>query len=57
MYGIAIASAVGHGFISKGRPNNVTIFDLKTLNVLRQVATGSNTYGRRTPIDTHVQEM
>ena len=42
VHGIAIANDVGRGFTSNGRSNNVTIFDLKTLKVLGQVATGSN---------------
>jgi len=42
VHGIAIVNDVGRGFTSNGRSNNVTIFDLKTLKVLRQVATGSN---------------
>src|SRR5215470_14117160 len=31
VHGIAIADDLGKGFISNGRGNNVTIFDLKTL--------------------------
>src|SRR5512143_1977723 len=31
VHGIAIAPDLGKGFISNGRSNNVTIFDLKTL--------------------------
>jgi len=36
VHGIAIVNDVGRGFTSNGRSNNVTIFDLKTLKVLRQ---------------------
>jgi DNA-binding beta-propeller fold protein YncE len=42
VHGIAIAAKLGRGFISNGRSNNVTVFDLKTLRTLRQVATGQN---------------
>jgi DNA-binding beta-propeller fold protein YncE len=43
VHGIAIASDLGKGFISNGRGNNVTVFDLKTLKVLgEKVATGEN---------------
>ncbi|HVS38635.1 MAG TPA: hypothetical protein VMS17_23970, partial [Gemmataceae bacterium] len=31
VHGIAVASDLGRGFISNGRGNNVTVFDLKTL--------------------------
>jgi DNA-binding beta-propeller fold protein YncE len=37
VHGIAIASDLGRGFTSNGRDNSVTIFDLKTLNVLNTV--------------------
>src|SRR5579872_977671 len=40
VHGIAIASALGRGFTSNGRSNNVTIFDLKTLKTITQVGTG-----------------
>ena len=43
VHGIAIASDLGRGFISNGRSNNVTIFDLKTLKTHRQhVKTDAN---------------
>jgi YVTN family beta-propeller protein len=42
VHGIAIASELGKGFISNGRGNNVTIFDLKTLKASDKVATGEN---------------
>src|SRR3984957_8924696 len=34
VHGIAIASVSGHGFVSNGRSNNITMFDLKTLKTL-----------------------
>src|SRR5215467_5765883 len=37
VHGIAIASNVGRGFVSSGRANSVTIFDLKTLKTLGTV--------------------
>src|SRR6476646_9555884 len=40
VHGIAIAAELNRGFVSNGRSNNVTIFDLKTLKALGQVATG-----------------
>ncbi|HYX26984.1 MAG TPA: YncE family protein [Pyrinomonadaceae bacterium] len=42
VHGIAIASEFDKGFISDGRDNNVTIFDLKSLKVLGTAATGKN---------------
>ncbi len=42
VHGIAIASDMDKGFISCGRDNTVTIFDLKTLKVLGTAATGKN---------------
>src|ERR1043166_6715274 len=42
VHGIAIASALGKGFISNGRGNNVTVFDLKTLKATGTVATEMN---------------
>jgi DNA-binding beta-propeller fold protein YncE len=41
VHGIAIASEFGRGYTSNGHTNNATAFDLKTLKVLVQVATGS----------------
>jgi len=41
VHGIAIASDLGKGFISDGRANAVTIFDLKTLKPLGTVAVGT----------------
>jgi YVTN family beta-propeller protein len=42
VHGIAIASDMDRGFISCGRDNSVTIFDLKTLKVMGTAATGKN---------------
>src|SRR3954468_4132249 len=42
VHGIAIAPELNRGFISNGRSNNVTIFDLKTLKTISQTATGEN---------------
>src|ERR1700757_4427306 len=45
VHGIALAPALGRGFVSNGRGNNVTIFDVKTLKAISQVAPGMNTDG------------
>jgi len=42
VHGIAIASGLGRGFISSGRANTATIFDLKTLKTLGTVNTDGN---------------
>ena len=43
VHGIAVAADLGRGFISNGRGDNVTIFDLKTLKTIGDpVATGKN---------------
>lgn len=42
VHGIAIAEDLGRGFISDGRANEVTIFDLKTLKTLGTVKAGTN---------------
>ncbi len=42
VHGIAIAPELNRGFISNGRGNNVTIFDLKTLKTIGKAATGEN---------------
>jgi DNA-binding beta-propeller fold protein YncE len=42
VHGIAIAPGLNRGFVSNGRGNNVTIFDLKTLRMISQAATGMN---------------
>jgi YVTN family beta-propeller protein len=42
VHGIAIATAFNKGYTSNGRGNNVSVFDLKTLQVLKQVTAGTN---------------
>jgi YVTN family beta-propeller protein len=42
VHGIAIAGDLGKGFTSDGGDNDVTVFDLKTLQVLSKVKTGQN---------------
>lgn len=42
VHGIALAPELNRGFISNGRANTATIFDLKTLRALGQVKTGTN---------------
>ena len=42
VHGIALVPALNRGFISNGRGNNVTIFDMKTLKMISQPATGMN---------------
>src|SRR6185503_1129778 len=42
VHGIAIAHRFNKGYTSNGRANNVTIFDLKTNQVLKQVDAGQN---------------
>ena len=40
VHGIALARDLGRGFVSNGRANTVTIFDLKTLKTISSVSTG-----------------
>jgi YVTN family beta-propeller protein len=42
VHGIEVVPGLNRGFISNGRGNNVTIFDLKTLKPISQVSTGQN---------------
>jgi hypothetical protein len=42
VHGIAIAPELNRGFISNGRGNNITIFDLKTLMATGMAAAGEN---------------
>src|SRR5215470_12175654 len=42
VHGIAVAPALNRGFVSNGRGNTVTTFDLKTLKEIGTVATGEN---------------
>ncbi len=45
VHGIAIADDLNRGFVSDGRDNQVTIFDLKTLAVISTVKAGTNPDG------------
>ncbi len=40
VHGIAVASEFGHGFTSNGRTSTVTMFDLKTLGVIKEIPVG-----------------
>ena len=42
IHGIALVPERNEGFTTNGRSNNLTVFDLKTLKTLRQVAAGQN---------------
>lgn len=42
VHGIALAPELGKGFVSNGRENTVSIFDLKTLATSSKVKTGEN---------------
>ena len=42
VHGIAIASEFNKGYTSNGRGNNISVFDLKTNQVLKQVDAGTN---------------
>jgi YVTN family beta-propeller protein len=42
VHGIAFVPALGKGYTSNGRLNNITVFDLKTNEVLRQISAGTN---------------
>ena len=42
VHGIAFVPALGKGYTSNGRLNNITVFDLKTNHVLSQIPTGEN---------------
>ena len=42
VHGIAFYNAIGEGFTSNGRTNNVTVFDLKTNQEKGVIATGEN---------------
>ena len=43
VHGIAIASDLGKGFISDGRANTITVFDLKTLKTTATIGVGRGT--------------
>jgi YVTN family beta-propeller protein len=40
VHGVAIASDLGRGFASDGQTSTVTVFDLKTLKAIQEIATG-----------------
>jgi len=40
VHGIAIAPELGRGFVSNGQSSTVTVFDLKSLKTIREVAVG-----------------
>src|SRR5215470_8147552 len=42
VHGVAIASEFGRGYVSNGRTNNVTMFDLKSLKTLGLIPVGTN---------------
>lgn len=42
VHGIAFDDALGRGYTSNGRSNNVTVFDAKTTAILAQIETGEN---------------
>jgi len=42
VHGIAFAPSLNKGYTSNGRLNNITVFDLKTNQVLGQIAAGQN---------------
>ena len=42
VHGVAFNDALGRGYTSNGRGNNVTVFDLKTHTAVAQIATGEN---------------
>lgn len=42
VHGIAVAAELGRGFVSSGRADSVTVFDLKTLKTIATVKTGKN---------------
>lgn len=42
VHGIAFVASLGKGYTSNGRLNNISVFDLKTNQVLSQIATGQN---------------
>jgi DNA-binding beta-propeller fold protein YncE len=42
VHGIAVADKLGRGFVSNGRDNSVTVFDLKSLKKLDDVKVGKN---------------
>jgi len=45
VHGAGIATAAGHGFTTNGADNTVTMFDLKTLSVVKQITVGDGLDG------------
>jgi DNA-binding beta-propeller fold protein YncE len=45
VHGIAIAAALGHGFTSNGKENKVSIFDTKTLALIKKIDVGNKPDG------------
>src|SRR5476649_2874647 len=41
VHGIALAKPFGKGYVSNGRANTVTVFDIKTMKVLSEVPLGT----------------
>jgi len=42
VHGIAFDEAIGKGYTSNGRNNSVSVFEIKTGQVLKQIPTGQN---------------
>ncbi|MBU0695315.1 MAG: YncE family protein [Bacteroidetes bacterium] len=42
VHGVAIIEALGRGYTSNGRSNSVSVFDLKTNQILKDIPTGQN---------------
>jgi YVTN family beta-propeller protein len=42
VHGVALVEELGKGYTSNGRASTVTVFDLKTLKVLKQIPVGKN---------------
>src|SRR5581483_6674537 len=42
VHGIAVAPESGRGFVTNGRGNDVTVFDLKTLKETSKIRAGEN---------------
>ena len=42
VHGVALVPEIGHGFISNGRNNTVSVFDLKTRKIITEIPTGAN---------------
>jgi len=42
VHGVAIAADLGKGFVSNGRENTSSMFDLKTLTLIKKIDTGEN---------------